>query len=117
MKKINKKYKILIIVITLILSLTLLSFTLKDRILTPPEKIIKDAGLLIQNMIYKPVYFIEEKITDITKEQTDKTDKMLIEEQKNTIEELKKLLDIKYTLEDYIEISSTVIKRNIDNLS
>lgn len=115
MKKINKKYKILIIVITLILSLTLLSFTLKDRILTPPEKIIKDAGLLIQNMIYKPVYFIEEKITDITKEQTDKTDKMLIEEQKNTIEELKKLLDIKYTLEDYIEISSTVIKRNIDN--
>lgn len=117
MKKIDKKYKILIIVVIIILILTLLSFTLKDRNLTPPEKIIKDVGLLIENMVYKPVYFIEEKITDIisNNEQIDKTDKMIIEEQKNTIEELKRLLDIKYTLEDYEEISSTVIKRNLDN--
>lgn len=117
MKKLDKKYKILIIVVTLILSLTLLSFTLKDRTLTPPEKVIKDAGLLIENIFYKPIYFFEDKITNVISKNNDvdKTNEMLIKEQQQTIEELKKLLDIKFTIEDYTEITSTVIKRNLDN--
>ena len=40
---------------------------------------------------------------------------MLIQEQKNTIEELKQLLNITYTIEDYEEIGATIIKRNLDN--
>ena len=117
MKKIDKKYKILIIVIMIILSLTLLNFTLKERTLTMPEKIIKDSGLLIENIFYKPIHFIEETIISVmsNNEEVDKTDEMIIKEQKQTIEELKEILNIKYTTEDYTEIASTVIKRNLDN--
>lgn len=118
MKKIEKKYKILITVIILILCLTLLSFTLKDRSLTTIEKIIKDTGLQVESLFYKPIYLMEEKMTTIksnNENEIDKTKEMLIEEQKNTIEELKKILNITYTTEDYTEIAATVIKRNLDN--
>lgn len=117
MKKIDKKYKILIVVMVGILSLTVLNFTLKNRSLTLPEKIMHDMGLLVENLFYKPVYLIEDKIVSVMSknEEEDKTKEMLIQEQKNTIEELKQLLNITYTIEDYEEIGATIIKRNLDN--
>lgn len=119
MKNIGNKYKILIIVLIIVLSLTLLNFTIKDRSLTPPEKIIRDIFLTVEKIIYKPFQAIENifkndyiELKQIQEEYL--LQKQLIEEQKNTINELKELNGITYTLEDYISISATVIKRNID---
>lgn len=111
MKKRIEKYKILILILAVILSLVLLTLTLKNRKLTFPEKVIKDSVLLVENFFYKPISFFQ---SNFSKEE-DQTMKLLIEEQKKTIEELKQLTEIEYTLESYEEVNATVIKRNIDD--
>ena len=120
MKKLDKKYRIFIIVFVLIAYLTILHFTLKERHLTSYEKVVKDSFLTIQKIIYKPFQVIGQSFnTDIRAlkkiEQEYLLQKELIEEQKATIEELKQTLSLDYTLEDYTSIHATVIKRNIDN--
>lgn len=119
MKKLEKKYKVLITFLIIVLSLTLLNFTVKSRNLTGTEKVIKDVFLTVEKIIYKPFQIIENMLkTDyielIQIKEEYLLQQQLIEEQKNTIKELKELNDINYTLEDYITINATVIKRNID---
>ena len=82
MKKRIEKYKILILILAVILSLVLLTLTLKNRKLTFPEKVIKDSVLLVENFFYKPLSFFQ---SNFSKEE-DQTMKLLIEEQKKTIE-------------------------------
>ena len=126
MKKIEKKYKVLIFILVGILILTILNFSLKDRSLSFPEKIIKDSGMLIEKIFYKPINFVGGKVSNLFSHDKDYErlkqleeefliQQTLVKEQKSTIEELKGVLAITYTLEDYKEISATVIKRNIDN--
>ena len=50
--KIDKKYKILLIILTIILSITLLTLTIKNRKLTIIESAIKDSMLFVQKIIY-----------------------------------------------------------------
>lgn len=116
MKKELKKNKYLIIVIVILLCLTLLSITLKRKERTSLEDNIKDMGLTIIKVLYEPIKNIKNKEYEELKniEIEYNLNKTMIEEQKKTIEELKKLTGINYTLEDYKEISASVIKRNLD---
>lgn len=116
MKNEIKKYKYLIIVIVILLCLTLLSITLKRKERTSLEDNIKDMGLTIIKVLYEPIKNIKNKEYENLKniEIEYNINKTIIEEQKKTIEELKKLTEINYTLEDYKEINASVIKRNLD---
>ena len=113
-----KKYKYLIIVIVVILCLTLLSITLKRKEPTLLENNIKDMGLTIIKILYEPIKNVKNKNKEYEElkniEIEYNLNKTIIEEQKKTIEELKKLTEINYTLEDYKEINASVIKRNLD---
>lgn len=114
MKKINKKNKILIIIPISILILTILNYTLSNRNLSNIEKIVKDTILTIEQVFYNPINNIFNNKYDKLKLDYELQTE-LVNEQKNTINELKKILDINYTLEEYEEINATVIKRNINN--
>ena len=105
MKNEIKKYKYLIIVIVILLCLTILSITLKRKETTSLENNIKDMGLTIIKILYEPIKNIKiknkeyENLKNIEIEYN--LNKTIIEEQKKTIEELKKITEINYTLEDY----------------
>lgn len=118
MKKELKKYKYLIIVLAILLCLTLLSITLRRKDETALENNIKDMGLTIIKILYKPIKNIKNKNKEYEElkniEIEYNINKTMIEEQKKTIEELKKITEINYTLEDYKEINASVIKRNLD---
>lgn len=113
MKNIEKKYKYLIKIIVILLCITLINFTLKREQISIFEKSIKDMGLTIIKLLNKPSINKEyENLKNIEIEYN--LNKTMIEEQKKTIEELKKLTEINYTLEDYKEINASTIKRNLD---
>lgn len=118
MKNEIKKYKYLIIVIVILLCLTILSITLKRKETTSLENNIKDMGLTIIKILYEPIKNIKTKNKEYENLKSIEIEynlnKTIIEEQKKTIEELKKLTEINYTLEDYKEINASVIKRNLD---
>jgi len=133
MKKNNKKklqfrYIILIIILVIILLLTCFSYTLKkDRNLNIVEKIIKDSIIYIEKIIYTPIQYTKDLITNFNdlkktrkeneelKNQLEKIDYINTEnmELKRQLNALKKELDIEYTLTDYEYLNATIISRNI----
>ncbi len=128
-KEFDKRYLIIIIILIISLLLVILSVALKkDRNLNSVEKIVKDTGTFIVNVLGAPVDFISHKITE-TKEKNDIYNKYkklkskeeqtesLIAETNNLKQEVKSLkaaLNLNTTLSDKVYKNATVINRNID---
>ena len=100
----------------------------KDRNLNSVEKIAKDTGSFVVNILGTPVDFVSNKIAE-TKEKNDIYNKYkelkskeeqtesLIAETNNLKQEIKSLkaaLDLNTTLSDKVYKNATVINRNID---
>ena len=128
-KEFDKRYLIIIIILIISLLLVILSVALKkDRNLNSVEKIAKDTGSFVVNILGTPVDFISNKIAE-TKEKNDIYNKYkelkskeeqtesLIAETNNLKQEIKSLkaaLDLNTTLSDKVYKNATVINRNID---
>ena len=128
-KEFDKRYLIIIIILIISLLLVILSVALKkDRNLNSVEKIAKDTGSFVVNILGTPVDFVSNKIAE-TKEQNDIYNKYkelkskeeqtesLIAETNNLKQEIKSLkaaLDLNTTLSDKVYKNATVINRNID---
>ena len=128
-KEFDKRYLIIIIILIISLLLVILSVALKkDRNLNSVEKIAKDTGSFVVNILGTPVDFVSNKIAE-TKEKNDIYNKYkelkskeeqtesLIAETNNLKQEIKSLkaaLDLNTTLSDKVYKNATVINRNID---
>lgn len=126
--KIEIRYLILIIIISLIITLLILSFIINDnRRLSKIESVLKDSFILIQKTIYYPFRYIEiqsqnhfnlkRKYLTCLKENKEnlKSDLILAEkdELKRTLKELQKLLSLKDVFVDYDLIQAMVINRDV----
>ena len=127
-KKIEGKYLIIAIFVSLLIILAIYGKTLKeDRKLNFFESIIKDSVVFCEKIINAPFKFISntveefkelkniQKENDILKENISKIDAIETEniELKRQLEALKEELNIEYTLTDYEELNATVVSRNI----
>lgn len=127
-KKIETKYLIIFIVLSVGVMIGLISMIIKDdRQLSFVEKGIKDVGLGIQRILYTPFRFVTGKIDNYNdmkriyqkyKTVDEKESKALLYEKENqelkkNIAELQQLLDLKTILTNYKTINATVINRNI----
>ncbi len=128
-KKMDTRYKFLIIGAVIILIIAfVINVTVTNRNLNPFEKVVKDIGLSISSVVYKPVNFVKSKIKEskekhnIYKKYEDLLKKYnsinfneaKISELEKERDELKKLLYIKNTLSDYDITNASVINRNVD---
>ena len=116
-KEFDKRYLIIIAVIVLAIVLVVLSVALKrDRNLSFPEKMIKDSGTFIINVVSTPVKNdIYEKYKDL-KEKEKSMDKTTAENDnlRNEVDELKKNLELETILSDQFYKHATIVNRNID---
>lgn len=128
-KEFDKRYLIILIIVFLAILLVVLSVAIqKDRNLSLPEKVIKDSGTFIINVVSSPVNFIKEKIrenkekNDIyekykdLKETKESLDKITAENDnlKSEVATLKKTLELNTILSEQTYKNATVINRNID---
>lgn len=128
-QKFEKRYLIIIGIFVIAFLLVILSVALKkDRNLNPAERIIKDAGTFVIEIVSSPVNFVKDKIrishekNEIYKKykDLDKKEKELnsltaeSENQKDEIDKLKKQLELNKILSDKVLLNATVVNRNID---
>ena len=127
-KKLEKKYILIIILISATLFLGFSATLIKtDRKLNPVEQIIKDTSLVVIKIVNTPIDFIKDKINE-TKEKKDlyKKYKELEKKVKETdlinaekkelereLEEMKNLLDLTSALSEDSYLNATVINRNL----
>ncbi len=119
-KKQNKKNIILIVIIIVILLLSTSYFILRKKTtLTSVEAIMKDAGLLVEKILLKPL-LSKEKMTDQQlselKEQASASEALKAKNKELEIQlsELKKTLELNTILSDRVYLNATVINRNMD---
>ena len=125
--KVPKKIIIIAVVISIIIMLIIFSFILKkDRKLNPVESFFRDTLIYAEKIITYPFNFVIDKIhdykelknikeeNDILKTSLDRITSVETEniELRRQLEELKKELDIEYSLTDYEYLNATVISRN-----
>lgn len=125
---IPKKFIIAGIIVIIVIIFVIFSITLKqDRKLNPVESFFKDILIYVERVVTYPFDFIINKYDDYkelkgVKEENDILETSLdriesIEsenvELRRQIEELKKELDVDYTLTDYEYLNATVISRNV----
>ena len=128
-KEFEKRYLLIIIIVAIAILLVVLSVALKkDRNLNPVEKIVKDSGTFVINVISAPVNFIKDKIregrekNDIyekykeLKSKEEQMDSVVAanDNLKDEVSKLKKTLDLNTVLSDKVYKNATVINRNID---
>ena len=128
-QKFEKRYLIIIGIFVIAFILVILSAALKkDRDLNPVERVFKDSGTFVINVVSAPVNFVKDKIrirhekNEIYKKYKDlhkkeKRINSLIAENKNKddeIEKLKKQLDLNKILSDKVLVNATIVNRNID---
>ncbi len=128
-KEFEKRYLLIIIIVAIAILLVVLSVALKkDRNLNPVEKIVKDSGTFVINVISAPVNFIKDKIregrekNDIyekykeLKSKEEQIDSVVAanDNLKDEVSKLKKTLDLNTVLSDKVYKNATVINRNID---
>lgn len=120
--------RLILLLVSIIILVALIGFSLKDRELTWPEQFIKDTTGFVQLIFHKPAQFVAgffENVNDIRN--TYKENKLLkarleeyvaLETQVQTLkkenERLRALLNKKESLRDFIPIQATVIGRNPD---
>jgi len=128
-KEFEKRYLLIIVIVVIAILLVVLSVALKkDRNLSVPEKIIKDSGTFIVNVVSSPLNFIKEKLRE-NKEKNDiyekykelkqKEEKIKsIEAENNNLQEevnkLKDTLELNTVLSDKVYKNATIVNRNID---
>ncbi len=128
-KEFEKRYLLIIVIVLIAILLVVLSVALKkDRNLSIPEKIVKDSGTFIVNVISSPVNFIKEKLRE-NKEKNDVYDKYKELKQKeekldsveaendnlkSEVDKLKKQLELNNILSDKTLTNATIVNRNID---
>ena len=128
-KEFEKRYLLIIIIVAIAILLVVLSVALKkDRNLNPVEKIVKDSGTFVINVISAPVNFIKDKIreghekNDIyekykeLKSKEEQMDSVVAanDNLKDEVSKLKKTLDLNTVLSDKVYKNATVINSNID---
>lgn len=127
-KMIPKKYVVVMIIILIILILIIFSFTLKgDRKLNPVESFLKDGLVYTEKVVTYPFNYISNKISEYKKLKSVNKDNAVLEtsidrvssieseniELRRQLDELKKELNIDYTLVDYEYLNATVVSRNV----
>lgn len=128
-KEFEKRYLLIIVIVLIAILLVILSVALKkDRNLSVPEKIIKDSGTFIVNVVSSPLNFIKEKMRE-NKEKNDiyekykelkqKEEKIKSIEAENNnlkseVKKLKNKLELNTLLSDKVFKNATIVNRNID---
>lgn len=128
-KTIEKKYILLIIAVIVIVVLIILSYGLKKKKnLNVFESIIKDGIVSIENVIFYPFRYAIDSFNeykelknvreenDLLKTSIDRIKSIETEniELRQELENMKKELNIKYTLSDYEYLNSTIVSRDIN---
>lgn len=128
-KEFEKRYLLIIVIVAIAVLLVVLSIALKkDRDLNPVEKLVKDSGTFVINVVSAPVNFIKDKIregrekNDIyekykeLKSKEEQMDSVVAanDNLKEEVSKLKKTLDLNTILSDKVYKNATVINRNID---
>lgn len=128
--KLKTKHIILIIVFLIMIIIAVFSFTLKeDKQLNKFESLIKDTVTSCEKVVVYPFKFVINKIDDYRelKNIRKKYQSLLPEvsrieslytenmELRKQLEDMKKELDIDYTLNEYSFLNATVINRNVSN--
>lgn len=126
--KLEKKYVLLAIVIGIVLLLVVISsIVTSKRKLTPVEMAIKDSVLFVQKVVYQPIRFVQDKVTEISKlhhiyEQYQILERKVKEsdsieakklELEDEISKLKKTLELNQTLSSDSYLNATVVNRNL----
>jgi rod shape-determining protein MreC len=127
-KKIEMKYIVIIVIISVCIIIGMISLMVRDdRNLSSIEAGIKDVGISIENILYTPFRYIGdsisrysemkkvyEKYKDINKLDSASS---LIEtenkELKESLSELKKVLDLNTLMSNYALVNATIINRDI----
>ena len=128
-KEFEKRYLLIIVIVVIAILLVVLSVALKkDRNLSMPEKIVKDSGTFIINVISSPLNFVKEKLRE-SKEKNDIYEKYKELKQKeekinstyaennnlkSEVEKLKGTLELNTVLSDKVYKNATIVNRNID---
>ncbi len=128
-KKFDKRYLLIIGIVVVAILLVVLSVALKkDRDLNPVEKIIKDTGNFVINIVTAPINFIRDKWEESQdkndlyekykklKNKEEQMDKVIAESNnlKEEVATLKETLELNTTLSSMVYKNATVINRNID---
>lgn len=120
--------RLILLLVSIIILVALIGFSLKDRELTWPEQFLKDTTGFVQLIFHKPAQLVAgffENVNDIRN--TYKENKLLkarleeyvaletqVQSLKKENERLRALLNKKESLRDFIPIQATVIGRNPD---
>ena len=127
-KKIEKKYILLGIVVAIVLLLVLVSaIVMNKRTLSPVEMAIKDSVLLVQKVVYTPIRFVKDKMTEISKlhniyeeyqileNKVQETDSIKAKnaELEDEVDKLQKTLELNQVLSKDSYLNATVVNRNL----
>lgn len=127
-KRFDRRYLLILIIIVLAILLVVLSVSLdKNRNLSTPEKVLKDAGTFILQVFEAPVNFAKNMISESKeknniykkykklKEKEEQVNRIIAENEnlENEISTLKKQLELNTILSDLVYKNATIINRNI----
>lgn len=127
-KRTGNRYIVFLLLLGLTIILSVLFYTLNNRKLTFIEKVFKDAGLFIEEVVYAPVKWFNNQIaTSEEKKQMyndyHKTKEKLIEyealeakynELNKELTELTELMDLNIMMSEGSYVNATTVNRNID---
>lgn len=128
MKKLEKKYIVILTIVCTILFFSLIFYEINNsRTSIMIEKGIKDSVLFVEKIALFPIQFVEKKINqydnyktvsknyEIMNEKVESFDRLMEEkkELEQEIEELKNTLQLKQIFTNYDCITATVINRNV----
>jgi rod shape-determining protein MreC len=129
-KKLETKYIVLIIILSICVLIGILSLTVRDdRDLSAIEKGLKDVGVNIQKFIYMPFRYVGDKLNNYNDmkriyqkyknidEQASKVPLLEAEndELRDSLKELQNTLELNKLMTDYATVNATVINRNVGN--
>lgn len=130
-KKIERKYVILIWIISISIFIFLSIKIVNRKSISLPEKVIKDSVLFVSKMVYTPISYISSNIKKDKEKNNiyEKYEELLQSvneidslkaynsELEKEIKELKKIVDINNTLSEKSYLNATVINRNLEFFS
>ena len=127
-RRFDRRYLLILIIIILATVLIVLSVALnKDRNLSVPEQLVKDAGTLALQIFKTPVDFIKGVVNETAeknniydkykelKEKEEQIDRIVAENENLSaeIKSLKKQLELNTILSDMVYKNATIVHRNI----